>query len=127
MKLLRFSLFCSLLPFSLLFAGISGIYNVHGGDPSDSSYYTGTLIIEKEDEVYTANWQLSDGSSTGTGVRKGDSLAIVFEGVDSTGAPITGVQLYTIKRDSLNKGPWTLYGNTTRGFEVAKRQRNPCD
>ncbi len=113
-----------MLPLSFLFAGISGTYQVHGGDPSDGSTYTGTLVIEKVDEVYTASWMLSDGSSTGTGVRKGDNLAIVFVGVDANNNPLTGVQLYKIEENTLTSGPWTIYGSTTKGFEVAQKEHH---
>ena len=122
MRFFTLSALCLLAPISGLFAHITGTYHVHGGDPSNHSSYTGTLVIGQEGDVYTASWTLSDGSSTGTGVRKDDSLAIVFVGVDATGAPISGVQLYEIHDNVLKEGPWVFYQDSSKGFEVAHKK-----
>lgn len=122
MRLLATLFVLVMLPLSL-FAGISGTYHVHGGNKSEGTTYTGTLIVEKVGAVYNASWSLSDGSSTGTGVRKGNNLAINFIGVDANNNPISGVQLYKIKGNTLTEGPWTIFGTTTKGFEVAKKER----
>lgn len=124
MRLFFVSTLSFLIPLSGLFAHITGIYDVHGGNLADHTHYTGTLVVEKEGDIYTTAWELTDGSSTGTGVRQGDSLAIVFIGVDATGAPLTGVQLYKIHDDSLKEGPWTIVGEGTKGFEIAKKREH---
>ncbi len=115
MRIFSFLACSFLLPCALVMGGISGTYNVHGKNP-DGSTYSGTLEIEKAGEIYTSHWALSDGSSVGTGVKKGDCLAFDFVGVDNLGNPIVGVQLYKISHDEL-EGPWSINGTGFAGSE----------
>ncbi|MFI0434804.1 MAG: hypothetical protein ACH350_03615 [Parachlamydiaceae bacterium] len=123
MKILTALTSCLLIPLSSLFASVSGTYHVHGGNPSEGTSYTGVLVIEKDDEIFHATWQLSDGSSTGIGVKKDDHLAINFLGVDANNEPILGVQLYKIYEHGL-EGPWAISGQTTKGVEIAKKEKS---
>ena len=123
MKILKLAVWSLFLPLSSLLADITGTYHVHGGNSTDNTSYTGVLVIEKTGQVFTASWTLSDGSSTGTGVRKGNHLAIEFEGVNSVNQPLIGVQLYEIDGNTL-EGPWAISGEISRGFEVAKKTKD---
>lgn len=100
-----------------LFCGIVGSYKVEGFDPQTNSKYTGTLVITKSGNVYSATWNFNGNTDTATGVRRGDSVAFVFREGNSNSY---GVQLYEIEENRL-KGPWVRFGATSRGFERAKK------
>lgn len=121
MKLLAAMTFSLLLPFSFIYGGIAGTYQARGVYV-DGTPYTGTLVIEKTGNIYHAEWTLSNGSSTGIGVKKGDYLAFNFVGDDSVDNPIAGVQLYQIRKNVL-EGPFAINGEATRGFERSRKQR----
>lgn len=107
-----------LIPLSI-FAHITGLYEVSGFDPDTKQNYTGSLEITFEGEVYLAKWTFGSTIDTGTGVKKGGSLSIVFNEGNSNSF---GTQLYEIKSHSL-KGPWARYGHESKGFEKAKKIR----
>ncbi len=111
-----------LFPLATLCAGISGTYHVHGKNP-DGTNYKGHIVIEKDGPIYKSEWTLNDGSSVGTGVYKDGFLAFDFVGVDAQSNPIVGVQLYQVYKNEL-KGPWTVNGTGTRGFEVAEKEHH---
>lgn len=113
---------CLCLPLSSIYSGVVGTYHVNGGN-SDGTTYKGTLVVKKSGEIYQSHWELSDGSSTGTGVRKGNYIAFDFIGVDSEDNPLFGVQLYEIGKGGLKRGPWTVNGEGTRGYEIAKKKK----
>lgn len=115
MKSLVYLAVSLMLPCTFLMGGVTGVYHTHG-ENSDQNRYTGTLTITKSGEVYTAEWNLSDGFSRGTGVRQGDSLAFNFVGENEAGEPIVGVQLYKISKGEL-EGPWSINGEGTVGYE----------
>lgn len=101
-----------------MFAGIAGTYEVVGEGPDSLIEYNATLVIEKNDSVYTAVWTYPNGTSDiGTGVRKDDSIAFVFNENNSSSF---GVQLYEIHGHVLT-GPWVRYGATESGHETAER------
>lgn len=103
-----------------MFASLTGTYEVSGFDPLGNVNYTGTVVITKADDVYTAFWSFSDGlTNVGTGVQKDDSLSFVFSD-GSSAVENTGVQLYEIGRRSL-KGPFVRFGATSSGYEKIKK------
>ena len=115
---LRYAL-TSFLMFPLCaFASICGIYEVHGYDPQDNHEYAGSVSITKDDEVYSVIWTFENNNTdTGTGVRKGDTLSIVFLEDNSTSY---GTQLYKVYGSTLS-GPWVRFGGTEEGSETLKR------
>lgn len=119
MKKVLLALF--LLPM-MIFAGISGTYDVTGFNFDSSFSYTAVLTIEKQGDIYTADWLFSDNSTShGTGIRQEDSIAFIFNEGD-----LNGVQLYAIDGCSL-KGPWVFYDEEPKGYEVAKKVDCHCD
>lgn len=114
--------FC-LLPLSL-FAYLSGTYEVDGILAGTDQPYSGTVVIERQDDhIYTARWVFTDNSvDLGTGVRDGDALSFVFFEESTSDY---GVQLYKIEGDVL-KGPWVRYGATEKGFEKLKKIEHVC-
>lgn len=105
-----------ILPVSI-FAHITGTYKVSGFDPDTNGKYTGTLHITKNDSIYNLIWYFKDSTDYGTGVRKHDSLAVVFNEDNSNSY---GTSLYEIEEDTL-KGPWARYGASSKGYETAKK------
>lgn len=101
-----------------MFAHLTGTYKVNGFDPATNQDYTGTLVITKNDSVYTALWTFPGPSNDiGTGVREDDFLSIAFN--EDNGISF-GTQLYEIDGDTLH-GPWVRLGATEKGFEKAKK------
>lgn len=119
MKLKNFLAFSFLALPIYAFAHFTGTYEVSGFNPFTNSHYTGQVVITKNDDhVYTATWTFDGGGSdVGTGVRKGDDLAFVFE-EGSSG--VFGVQLYDFDGHHA-KGPWTFFGGTAEGHEKLKK------
>ena len=102
-----------------MFASISGTYKVEGFDPSTQSKYTGTVVIQKRGQTYSAIWTFPSGNEDiATGVRKGDHISFVFQEHPTNDF---GVQQYEIDGDIL-KGPWARFGINQKGFE--KIQKN---
>ncbi len=120
-----FSLFFA-LPVAI-FAHVTGTYNVSGNDPL-SGKYTGTLTIDQNGDIYNATWIFPNTSEvdTATGVRRGNTLALVFNegglvaGLMQKSGLSFGVQEYEIEDNTL-KGPWVRYQATQKGFEIAKK------
>lgn len=139
MKLRHFCLSLLVLPAAMFAENLSGIYSVHGYDPSTfPPQYEGTVTIQSveatevapdthPDDYYIIHWSYTDFQSiTGKGVRKDDYIAFEFTGDQDPS--YTGVQLYKIKEDgdhchhnlSLN-GPWVLREGTYIGQEKLKK------
>lgn len=103
-----------------MFANITGTYEVVGFDPLTGDY-TGTLVITKQDDIYTSFWDFSGGSTAvGTGVREGDDISFVF---DEDGGASFGVQLYEINCHTLF-GPWVRFEAVESGFETSTKISN---
>lgn len=101
-----------LLP-SCTFCSIEGAYRVRGYDPESDERYRAKVFIEKQGEVFMANWTFDDGTTAvGTGVLRDKGIAFVFQESGST----SGVQFYEIKADIL-QGPWARLGASNKGFE----------
>jgi hypothetical protein len=108
----------SLLMFPLsAFAGITGNYIAEGIE-SPNIEYTSALTITRSGSIYKAHWLYPDGTEeVGTGVRKDNSLAFIYSGVQSN---YNGVILYEIKGHTL-EGPWTRQDGSKTGFEKATK------
>ena len=108
-----------LLP-SIAFPGLSGTYKFWGKNPV-SEKYRGTATITEKDSVYTFTWHYDDGGTDiGTGVRKGDHLAVVFHSLDSP--TFYGTILYAIDGKEL-KGPYVGLQATKGGFDHMKKTK----
>ena len=117
MKVSIFLLVAFFLAPVFAFSEIAGKYRVYGSQPNWT--YKSTVVIEKRGHVYTVSWTDDDGSTeTGTGVRRGDYLSIVFK---EGGEESYGVQVYKISNDHLQGGPWAWYGETWKGYERLRK------
>lgn len=101
-----------------MFASIVGTYEANGVD--NTGYrYTAIVEITESNGIFSILWTYPDLSTdTGTGVRKDDSLAVVFDSVGSF-----GVQLYEIRhsRSRALSGPWVYYDNSLKGCETLSK------
>lgn len=117
MKCIKFLFALALCLPVFAFPSIVGKYRVYGTSSTDK--YKGVIEIKKKHDVYTATWTYDDGSKeTGTGVRKGEVLAIVFK---EDLEPKYGVQTYKIEDNELSAGPWAWFGVTWKGYEKLKK------
>lgn len=140
MKLHHLWLGLLIWPAAMFSENLSGIYHVHGYDPSSiPPEYEGYVTIQSyeatavapdthPDDYYIIHWTYSDFQSiTGQGVRKDDYIAFEFTG--DTDPTYTGVQLYKIKEykekdchhDLSLKGPWVVKTDTYIGQEKLSR------
>ena len=99
-------------------AGIPGIYEAHGYSETTHTPYIAEVAIIKTGELYLFTWTYPDSSfETGTGVRKDDSIAVVWK---EGGLDDYGVQLYEIEGSHL-KGPWAYFDQSSEGFERLRK------
>lgn len=98
---------------------ISGSYNVTGADSNDADPYTGILTIAPQGDVYGFRWQLNKGTSVGTAVQFGNSVAVSSSATG--GGKGCGVVLYRIAADGSLDGRVVRWGESKFTSEKATR------
>jgi hypothetical protein len=96
--------------------GLSGTYNVVSAKGPSGGTYTGSVTITPTGGTHTVQWNLSNGSFSGVGIRQGD-LFIVGWGETGKGA---GVVSYEVSGSKLT-GVWAVPGGTQLGSESLAR------
>jgi hypothetical protein len=93
---------------------LAGVY-----DLSEPGYttgaYSGTLSIAAAGPIYQLSLNINGTSSTGTGIRQGDTLAAVYGAGEQC-----GLIVYRMQPDGVLDGRWTVYGATDVGTERAQ-------
>lgn len=102
---------------ALAFSGITGKYRSHGSGPNGKDPYTSVIEVTRNGQVYSLTGTYSTGLvETGTGVRNGDTLSIVFLSENRY-----GVQFFKIRDNKLVSGSWAWYGENWTGIEKLKK------
>lgn len=93
-------------------------YKVEGVAANGTALYEGTAEVERVGDTYTVVWQLQDGREVylGTGIRRGDSFAVVYQSPHSPMAP--GLVLYSIAEGGAMTGYYSSLGASTIGAET---------
>lgn len=93
-------------------------YKVEGVAADGSARYEGTVEVSPAGETYSVVWQLRDGREIylGTGIRRGDSFAVVYQSPHSPMPP--GLVLYAINADGAMTGYYSSLGASTVGAET---------
>lgn len=105
----------------------TGRYICESADPFGRKVSQNTLVVTQVGkEVYQFTWQLNkDTFYDGTGLFnfRNNSLGVTF--VDrETPHKVIGIQTYRFNpRGDIMKGPWTLLGAKTRGYQSCQRGR----
>lgn len=97
-------------------ADISGTYRVHGVNPGNGNTYQGEAVLQKRGETYVVGWRFEQANYVGTGLRSGNTLAVVYQG--QAGPP--GLALYSIQPDGTLSGTYTSLGGARIGEETWK-------
>ncbi len=105
-----------------LYGDIDGKYSVSGSDPYNKGrLYTGSVTISKDQNgVYQASWVLLESGKEfrdiGTGIKTGDQVSFAFKNTPGQADEYQGLQIYTIKGDTL-EGPFVFIGKNLVGAE----------
>ncbi|MCK6586119.1 MAG: hypothetical protein HUU21_26645 [Polyangiaceae bacterium] len=97
--------------------GLSGTYKVVSAKAPAGGSYTGTVTITPTGATHSVQWNLSNGSFSGVGIRQGN-LLIVGWGESGKGA---GAVSYQVSGTSLT-GVWATPGGTQLGSETITRR-----
>jgi hypothetical protein len=97
--------------------GLSGTYNVVSAKSPSGSSYTGTVTLTPTGGTHSVQWNLSNGSFSGVGIRQGD-LLIVGWGEAGKGA---GAVSYQVSGSTLT-GVWAVPGGSQLGSETIARK-----
>ncbi len=93
-------------------SSLSGIYKIASSSSSvHEKGYTGTVTIEKRENMYFLTWAIENEKHFGVGILQ-DDLLIAGWGKELT----TGLVFYRIKGQELT-GKWAIPGSTDIGFE----------
>jgi hypothetical protein len=98
---------------SNLNSDIASQYTATGKNPSGSTYRE-TISVQDLGELYKFLW--ADSTSTGTGIKSGNAVAVGF------GSVPCNVVLYRVQEDGNLNGVWGLYDGSQVGEEQATRQ-----
>jgi hypothetical protein len=97
--------------------GLSGTYKIVSAKSPKGGSYTGTVTITPTGGTHSVQWNLSNSSFSGVGIRKGD-LLVVGWGEAGQGA---GVVSYEVSGSTLT-GSWATPGGTQLGSETIARK-----
>ena len=97
---------------------LDGFYAVKGQNPNGKAYEA-TASITKLTNSYSLQWQF-DGvvSAVGVGLRKGDTLAVIFQTAEGQ----IGLAIYVVKGKTL-EGSWTAPGSDMVTGEVLTKTK----
>lgn len=98
--------------------GLAGTYVVNGVDPVGTEY-SGTAVIgetESPDE-FVLSWIITGSIQSGTGVRTGDTLDVVWQVDEGPRSASTGTASYTITDDGWLIGERLVDGTDGIGTE----------
>lgn len=116
-KIVLLSCFLSM---PLLGESLTGEYGVTGFNPHTKEPYRGTAHIEEKGDIYDITWHIKPKGPvySGTGIRKGDTLSVVFS--NPSNISDVGVGSYTIEGDTIT-GKWIFQGRSKKGSETFRR------
>jgi hypothetical protein len=98
---------------------MSGTYELTGAGNTLEPGYEGVLTITNEGEVLAVRRQTNKGTTVGTGIQLGESIAVSYAAAGSGQG--CGVGLYKIASDGSFEGKIVRWGETKFGRERAKR------
>ncbi len=99
---------------------IGGMYDVVGKNPGGKGTYKGTLKIDKKrNDVYHMEWKTGN-NYTGIGFRNGNIVSVGWGG----SGPY-GVVVYTIEKDGILNGTWTMAINNELGTNLGSETATP--
>ena len=91
---------------------LDGIYTISGQTP-EGKYYTGSITIHPDGQVYTCTWNIGESTYTGVGILRDGIFAVGYGTTNDY-----GLAQYELNSNSNTaKGTWTQAGATVTSYE----------
>jgi hypothetical protein len=115
LKRLNLAFLALLMGMSVVWADITGNYQVQGLNP-DGSTYSGTASVAKNGDTYRVTWVIAGTRFVGTGIGNDEALAVAYRSGNETG-------ICLLAREGAGYGlVWAFAGGTRLGAEKWTRR-----